>query len=145
MAWPFCQGSDVSALEKMKKPLARQWLKFGYPSMVVSPPYLKIWFPCTHVRLALAVLFSSKSSVLNAPPTPFVFAKRADAPHGITLEMQAHPPVFALPILKMLGKRVSSKYPCKPSEFSSNCLGIVGSYWWRYPIPTCSSSVGLIV
>src|SRR5215468_1282261 len=115
--WPFCQGSDVSALEKTKNPLARQLLIFGYPSIVVSPPYLKMWFPCTQVRLALPVDFSSKRRVLNAPPTPFMLAKSVEVPHGIAVETHAHPPVgvvVGLPKLNMLGKSVSSKYPCRP-------------------------------
>src|SRR5271169_6757098 len=103
---------------------------FGYPSMVVSPPYLKIWFPCTQVRQAFAVDFSSKRRVLNAPPKPFTLAKRAEAPHGIAAETQPHPPVgevVGLPKLNMLGKSVSSKYPCRPSLLSSYEMGMVGS------------------
>src|SRR5580658_104910 len=117
MDWPFCQGSDVSALEKLKVPLARHRLMLGYPSMVVSPPNLKIWFPRTQVRPVLAVLFSSKSCVSNAPPTPFVFAKRVVAPQGDPLT-HAHPPVAGNvgevlaaatpPIPNMVGKRFSS-------------------------------------
>src|SRR5579872_2116075 len=133
-SWPFCQGSEVSALENTKKPLARQLLMFGYPSIVVSPPNLKIWFPLTQVRLVFAVDFSSYKRVLNAPPTPFTLANSAEAPHGVAELTHPHPPVgdvVGLPRLKMLGKRVSSKYPCRPSEFSSYDFGMVGSNWCR--------------
>src|SRR5215470_10004396 len=90
----FFQGSAVSALEKVKFPLARQALCSGYPSMVSSPPYLKVWLPLTQVRLVLAVGFSSQIVASNEPPK---------AP-----SCAPQPPVFVLDKPPIVGKRFSS-------------------------------------